>query len=310
MSTSMDHTQDANIRIFDASAATPDGRAGFIGTAATLRRSSASSDAIAAARHVAEGMQYYQRTFGRSGIDEHGGVIDIVLNDHSTDASGRELFQGNGGYYTTRDSTGNLTEAVRWGSGIAYTHRNGGHVDQRQMLYADDLTIHELTHGIIKHETGAIGGTADEAGAVNEAFADVMGATATRDWRMGEGMYTNQSSYRYMRNIAQPDDPAAVHTLWTTLHQYRDAEAAGHAEEHYASGVISHAAAVMQQHLGGERGWRAVEQTFYRTIDAHRMGDMSFGAAAAGLRTSVAELYGASSQEASALETALRQAEL
>ena len=297
-----------SIRIFDASAATSDGRAGFVGTAATLSGAAGSSDAATAAAYVSRGLNYFQQTFGRNGIDAHGGTIDVVLNDHSTDASGRELFRGNGGYYTTRDSAGNLSEAVRWGTGITYNHRNGGVVDQRSMLYADDLTVHELTHGLIKRETGEIGGTADEAGSVNEAFADVMGAAATRDWRMGEGMYTSDSSYRYMRNIAQPNDPLAVHGLWTTIGAYNDAAAQGRAEEHYGSGVISHAAAVMQQTLGGERGWQAVEQTFYRTIDSHRMGDMSFAAAAAGLRTSVAELYGSSSQEASALDTALRQA--
>lgn len=297
------------IRVFDSSQATADGRAGFLGTGSSLALSGA-DDARVAARNATRALDYYQTTFGRSGVDGRGSTLDIVLNDRSTDESGKELFRGNGGYYTTRDAQGNLSEAVRWGGGTSYQHRNGGTVDQASMLYADDLTIHEITHGVIKAETGSLGGTADESGSVNEAFADVMGAAATRDWRIGEGMYTAKSRYRYMRNIAQPTDSAAVHTLWTSMQQYRDAQQAGSVEEHYASGIISHAAAQTQRQLGGERGWQAVEQVFYRTIDTGRLGDMSFAAAAQGLRTSVQELYGVSSDEYAAFDTSLRQAGL
>ncbi len=297
------------IRVFDASQATADGRAGYLGTGATLANSGP-QDAQVAARNAARALDYYQATFGRSGIDGRGSTLDVVLNDRSTDAQGREMFRGNGGYYTTRDSQGNLSEAVRWGTGTNYQHRNGGTVDQASMLYADDLTIHEITHGIIKAETGSLGGTADESGSVNEAFADVMGASATRDWRIGEGMYTGQSNYRSMRNIARPNDTAAVHQVWTSMQQYRDAQQTGTVEEHYASGIISHAASQVQMSLGGERGWHAVEQVFYRTIDSGRLGDMSFTTAAQGLRSSALEIYGSSSAEYAAFDSALRQAGL
>ncbi len=296
------------VRVYDGSQHDEFGRARYVGNGSALR--GASQDAIVAAHHAHRALAYYQTTFGRSGVDGSGRSLDIVLNDQSRDHNGQELFRGNGGYYTTRDSQGNISEAIRWGSGTAYQHRRGGWVEQRPMLYADDLTIHELTHGVLKAETGSLGGTADQTGAVHEAFADVMAAAATRDWRIGEGMYTARSTFRYMRNIASPDDPRAVHSVWRTMSQYRAAERSGSVDEHHASGILSHAAATMQQQIGGDRGWRAVEQVFYRTLDTGRLGDLSFAAAAHGLRISADELFGMGSLEQQALETALRQAGL
>ncbi|MBC7645156.1 MAG: M4 family metallopeptidase [Thermoleophilia bacterium] len=280
------------VRVYNSGATTTDGRAAYLGSATSLDSSGATSDARTAADNVSRGLNYYAQTFGRNGIDEAGGGVDVVLNDHSTGADGSELFHGNGGYYTTKDANGVYSEAIRWGDGISYSHKNGGTVDQLSMLNADDLTIHEMTHGVIKHETGSIGGTADESGSVNEAFADVMAASATRDWKLGESMYTADSDYKYMRNLANPTDTSAVHSLWTTKSQYDQAAVAGTVEEHYASGIISTAAARMQARIGGDAGFQAVEQLFYHTIDDHRMGDMSFAQVAQGLRTTASTLWG------------------
>jgi len=157
---------------------------------------------------------------------------------------------------------------------------------------------------LIKHETGAIGGTADESGSVNEAFADVIAASATRDWKLGESMYAADSDYKYMRNLADPNDPKAIHTLWTTKGQYDQAVASGTVEEHYASGIISTAAARMQQSIGGEAGFQAVEQLFYHTITDHRMGDMSFAQVAQGLRTTASTMWGSNDARSQALNIA------
>lgn len=300
----------SKIRVFDSSAATADGRAGYVGSVATLDAGAGTSDARIAADNVKRGLDYFASTFGRAGIDNAGSGVDIVINDHSTDASGAELFHGNGGYYTTADANGNLSEAIRWGDGISYQHQGGGVVDQTSMLHAEDLTIHEMTHGIIKHETGSLGGTADEAGSVNEGFADVIAASATRDWKLGESMYASDSDYRYMRNLAQPDDRSAVHTLWTNMDQYRSAAANGTVEEHYASGIISTVAARMQADIGGDAGFQAVEQLYYHTITDHRMGDMSFAQVASGLRTTASSLWGIDDNRTAALERELQAAGL
>ena len=265
------------------------------------------SDAAAAARNVQTGLDYYSKTFGRDGVDGAGAGVTVLINDRSTDSHGEERFAGNGGYYATPQHDGSVTEAIHFGTGKTYEARRGL-VDQASMLHADDLAIHELTHGVIRKETGHLGGEADEAGATNEAVADVMAAAATRDWRMGEGMYTADSDYRMMRNIAQPNDPTAVHGLWTDMSEVRRRQRAGEeVEEHWASGVISTAAYRMQTRLGGEDGWQAVERVFYDTIDSNRMGDMSFDAVAAGLRASAAAVYGDGSAVAQVVDEELRR---
>jgi Zn-dependent metalloprotease len=266
--------------------------------------------ASTAAANVQRGLDYYAQAFGRNGIDGAGSGVEVLINDHSTDDNGEERFKGNGGYYETVHDDGTATEAIHFGSGTAYGAARGK-VDQASMLYADDLAIHELTHGIIRKETGHLGGEADEAGATNEGIADVMAAAATRDWRMGEGMYTERSDYRLMRNIANPNDPSAIHGLWTNIDEVRRRQRAGEeVEEHWASGVISTAAYRVQQRIGGEAGWNAVERVFYDTIDNNRMGDMSFNAVAAGLRQSAASVYGEGSSVDVAVDEELRRAGL
>ncbi|MCW2922800.1 MAG: Neutral protease precursor [Thermoleophilia bacterium] len=292
----------AQAKVYDAGANT------FLGTSRTLATDGAAG---VAAANVQRGLDYYARTFGRNGLDGAGSGVDVLVNDRSKDAKGAEQFQGNGGYYATVNPNGTTTEAIHFGTGKRYAAARGT-VDQYEMQYAEDLTIHELTHGVIRKETGQLGGEADAAGATNEGIADVMAAAATRDWSLGESMYADDSTYRRMRNIADPNDPTAVHGLWTSMDQVRAKQAGGEEiEEHWASGVISTAAYRVQQRLGGgEAGWKAVEQTFYDTIHSHRLGDMSFEAVASGLRTSAAAVYGQGSAQAQAFDTELRAAGL
>ena len=277
------------------------------GTVDTL---SGTDTASTAAAHVQRGLDYYAQTFGRNGIDGAGSGVEVLINDRSTDDAGEERFVGNGGYYETTHDDGTATEAIHFGTGTSYKGTNGT-VEQYEMLYADDLAIHELTHGIIHKETGHLGGEADEAGATNEGIADVMAAAATRDWRMGEGMYSERSDYQLMRNIANPNDPAAIHGLWTHIDEVRKRQRTNdEVEEHWASGVISTAAQRVQARFGGEAGWNVVERVFYDTIDNNRMGDMSFTAVANGLRASAAAVYGEGSSVDQAVDEELRRAGL
>jgi hypothetical protein len=267
-------------------------------------------DAAVAARNVQHGLDYFASTFGRNGVDGAGAGVDVIIDDRSLTDEGTERFRGNGGYYATRDSAGAVHEAIHFGTGTSYQAANG-QVDQHSMLHADDLAIHELVHGVIRKETGHLGGEADEAGATNEALADVIAASATRDWRIGEDMYTERSDYRTLRDIANPEDPTAIHGLWTSMADVDAAHARGEeVEEHWASGVLSTAAYRVQQRLGGERGWQAVEQVFYGAITGGQLGDMGFDAVASALRSAAASRYGTESTEHQVLDEELRRAGL
>lgn len=287
----------AEARVYDADRSDAAGYAQLQGTSSTLDRS---SDAGIAAANVQKGLDFYATTFGRNGLDDAGSGVDVVINDRSPE------FAGNGAYYATPTADGGTYEAIRFGLGTSYTMA-GGTVAQASMLHADDLTIHELTHGVIRKETGALGGEADESGATNEAIADVMAAAATRDWRIGEGVYGTASDYKSMRNIANPSESTAVHGLWTHINEVRNAQATGQAEEHWDSGVVSTAAARMQQRIGGEAGWQVVEQVFYGAMTGGQLGDMSFTTVAAALRSSANGHFGASSYAAQVVDYELGQ---
>ena len=295
---------DVRARVFDASDPDESGSAALLGDVTQLARG---SGAAVAARNVQRGLDYYADAFGRNGLDDAGSGVDVVINDRTTGDDGRELFRGNGGYYATPMEDGTEYEAIRFGTGTEYEAERGT-VKQQEMFHAEDLAIHELTHGIIRMETGHLGGDADETGATNEAIADVMAAAATRDWRIGENMYTADSTYEAMRNIADPDDSTAVHGLWTDIDDVRTRQRRGaEVEEHWASGVLSTAAYRMQDRIGGEAGWQAVERVFYDTIDDNRLGDMSFTAVAEGLRASAAAEFGDSSKEYAVVDEELRR---
>jgi hypothetical protein len=291
----------ARARIIDAGSNTE------LGSVDTLDGTGAAG---AAAANVQKGIDYFATTFGRDGVDGAGSGVDVLINDRSTDSTGKERFTGNGGYFAMPDGAGGVREAIHFGTGTSYQAARGL-VEQHEMLHADDLSIHELVHGVIRKETGHLGGEADEAGSTNEGIADVLAAAATRDWSIGEGMYTERSDYRRMRNIAQPDDPTAIHGLYTSMTEVAELRARGEeVEEHWGSGIVSTAAYRVQQRIGGEEGWQAVEQVYYESIDNNRLGDMSFATVAGALRTSAASVYGDGSSVAQAFDEELRRAGL
>lgn len=301
-------TDLANVRVFDASRPQADAAAGLIGDTKSLANST--DDAGIAARNVQIGLDYFARTFGRSGLDGRGKGVDVVINDRSLDEDGEEMFRGNGGFFRVKTADGSDSAALRFGVGAAFTTTDGRRANQRPMFAADDLTIHELTHGLIEQETGTLGGSSDELGAVNEALADVIAAAATRDWRIGEALYHRDSKVKLMRNIVDADDATALHPLYKSIAQVQAAKASGQLEEHAASGVLSTALSRVQQRVGGEQGWQAVEQLTYSTIISGQLGTMSFTETAAALRAQAGTLWGAGDPRSQIVDTELRRAGL
>ncbi len=293
------------VTVYDASTPQLDGGAGRIGDAREVI-ASGPDNAAWAATNVQKGLDWYQSAFGRNGIDGRGGNVSVVVNDYSRDKDNKLVFEGNGGYYATRLADGSVAEALRFGPGTEYRHANGKRVAQYEMQVSDDLTIHELTHGVIRHETGLLGGGSTEAGATHEALADIMAASATRDWRIGEGMYKPTSEVRMMRNIANPYDASALHPLARSIQELGVAWKNGEFEEHAGSGVISTPIARMQQRLGGEYGWNSVASLTYRTITSAPMGDMSFRSVASALRGSATTMWGPTDERTRVLEEELR----
>ncbi len=106
---------------------------------------------------------------------------------------------------------------------------------------AYDVMAHEYTHGVLEYLTGVIP-YLDATGAINEAYADIMGCIADGDWIMGEN-YTGTSDG--LRNISDPSSQGypeqyLIDSNWVPYGSNRD-----NGGVHSNCTVISYAAYLM-----------------------------------------------------------------
>lgn len=110
---------------------------------------------------------FYHNNFGRHSYD----------NDHT---------QIEGGIHAVLKDAPNAT----WWPECGIAEFSNGMVTK-------DIVVHELTHGVIQFTSNLT--YANQPGALNESYADVMAALATGDWTMGEG-----SALGAIRSLSNP----------------------------------------------------------------------------------------------------------
>lgn len=130
---------------------------------------------------------YYLQTFGRNSIDNNGYKLLSYV------------------HYST-----NYVNAF-W-DGQRMTYGDGSTSQGFTIMTALDVCGHEITHGLVENTANLGNG---EAGALNEAFADIFGTSVEwfarpnqHDWIMGKDIMTNSVGIRNMSNpnaIQQPD---------------------------------------------------------------------------------------------------------
>ena len=120
---------------------------------------------------------YYYKRFGRSGLDGRDGPVHILVNPVYQQqallqpAAIRGVFVFNAGYYPSNGPNGEgimvfgsgTPAGVDAGNGTNWTYTSG----------ALDAAAHELTHAVISASSNL--SYHNESGALNEAFADMMG---------------------------------------------------------------------------------------------------------------------------------------
>ena len=175
--------------------------------------------------NAAEAYDYYQAVLGVTSYDGNGGPIKVVVEWNTSarlsstydnaywDPAARQLVFGNGS---------NLEAAV-------------------------DVVAHEYTHAIVTYalgQAGSVGLDQGEAGALNEAYADIMGSliegkTGSGRWLIGED---SDWSGGALRDLANPT------SFVTEFGPYRDNYATRYTGtgddggEHVNSTIFSHAA--------------------------------------------------------------------
>src|SRR5262249_50026361 len=119
---------------------------------------------------------FYLNTFGRDSYDDDGGQFELYV--HATNSGGAEWVGGPDQFDCDL-------------------------VDFNTGWVAFDVLVHEIAHGVMSY--GALGGPGQtgQGGALNESYADTMGALADGNWLMGE---SRPGGGPPIRNMANPHD--------------------------------------------------------------------------------------------------------
>ncbi|MDX2200209.1 MAG: M4 family metallopeptidase [Phycisphaerae bacterium] len=109
---------------------------------------------------------FFRNTFGRCGWDGGGGQLEAMVHV---------------GFNPNNASYDRGCDHLKFGNGTA----------------VDDIFAHEFTHAVIRYTSGLV--YANQSGALNESYADVLAAFMTDDWRIGEA-----SSLGQLRDMTNP----------------------------------------------------------------------------------------------------------
>ncbi|NND06213.1 MAG: T9SS type A sorting domain-containing protein [Saprospiraceae bacterium] len=142
-------------------------------------------NAVSAHTNASVAFDYFEQKFGRISLNGQGGNIISVVN--VVDEDGLDM------------------DNAFW-NGKAMFFGNGNEAFSAPLAKALDVTVHELSHGVI--ETTANLNYQGESGALNESFADVFAVQVDReDWLIGEDV-VNTNIFRSggLRNMANPNN--------------------------------------------------------------------------------------------------------
>jgi Zn-dependent metalloprotease len=226
------------------------------GTLVRAEGARATKDAAVDEAYTHSGATYdfYKRVFGRNSLDGRG--MSLISSVHL----GRRY---NNAFWT--------------GQQMAYGDGDGSLFVR--FTRALDVVGHELTHGVVAHTCNLE--YRDEPGALNEHFADVMGAlvrqwrrkqdAASADWRVGVdimGPGTTAACLRtFEAGLAFEDDPW-LGTDPQPKHlrdKYKGGDDNGGV--HINSGIPNHAFYLVARALGG-RAWERAGRIWYKSLVA------------------------------------------
>jgi thermolysin len=270
------------------------------------------TDAAVVDAHVFQGWvhDYYFARFGRRGMDDRNGEVDSIVHPLAR------------------------SEANRQPDDIVFSYINNAlYCCQGVLMFGDgdgrtfnsfaaglDIVAHEWSHGVIEFTSGLL--SRDEPGALNEAFADIMGAATEfyhypvgtardqADWLIAEDVVlvspgylrslNNPSAagypdhYTLRRHIGTSTDQGGVHTnLTIATHAFYLAVAGGRNRE---SGMTVPGLGVANMDR--------MERVFYRAFTQLMTPNSQFSDARRATLQAASDLYGDGSNERAQVELA------
>ena len=271
---------------------------------------------------VYEGFTYdfYFKRFGRRGLDDHNtrilGMTHTVRPQDIFTASASVVgqFYLNAFYCNScgRDGLGVMVYGE--GSGPALFSTGTVLFTIRNFAGSLDVVAHELTHGVTAHSSGLL--SLNEAGALNEAFSDMMGTSVE--------FYTRPASANYIMgdNLTSVIVPGLQRSLQDPLslgtpdnYSIRRTDSADNGEVHANSTIASHAfylaieggtnrTSKLAVAGVGASNRDQIEKVFYRGFTQLLPSNATFATARAATIQAARDLYGVGS----AAERAVTQA--
>lgn len=221
-----------------------------------------------------ETLSYYFQVHGRRGMDNQGSSAVGIIG----------LMQANAFY------DGGQQDFMFFGTGDGY---------QMGSLTALDVVAHEFTHGVTNYSAKLE--YQFQSGALNEAFSDIFAAMIDReDWLIGEDVVLIPPYC--LRNLEDPHN--SLQPQPATMDEYQDLPIdQDRGGVHINATIPAHTAYLIAQQIGRERA----ERIFYRTLTVHLTPQSDFWDFCRALSQSAEELFGASSNEQTAVIQACNQ---
>ncbi len=161
--------------------------------------------------HVSWTYDYYYKRFGRSGLDNRNGPINIAVNAVSQQGalslSNLDFYQFALNAFWCGVCGPGGQGVMNFGSGIP----SGFSVSGRNYTYfsgALDIAAHELTHAVTEATSNLV--YRNESGALNEAFSDMMGKSVEFFYRP-QGSGVGQADYVMGKDISRAVRPGVLH---------------------------------------------------------------------------------------------------
>jgi vibriolysin len=257
------------------------------------------NDSSAQAAHdgASKVYDYYKQKFGRNGIDNNDmtmtSSVHLSTNLNNAYWTGTQMMYGDGDGTTFSDLTGSF-----------------------------DVIGHELTHGVVQHTAGLIYQNA--SGALNEAWADIMGVSSDAfrrgssqpSWLLGKEVYTPGTAGDALRYMSNPTQDGQSKDWYPERYPFTNAPSNQNDRGgvHLNSGIANLAYSLLVD--GGSHprskspavvpsiGLAKAEQIFYRAISTYMTQNTDFTGAKTATAQAATDLYGANSAEVTAVQTA------
>ncbi len=199
---------------------------------------------------------FFQRRFGRSGLDNHGRRVRLLINPEMDPAA--------------TDPYPKFAAGAYYGGGdIVLGARAGG----QSFLDVLGLLAHEVAHGITEYSSNLI--YLDESGALNEAFSDIMATSARLDVETAGGA----------------SDPPRWPDAFTLAPPQTTASTTDNGGVHANAATITHV--FWMSATTADR--REIERVFYRAFTSLLPANATFNIARAATIQSAIDLDGAGS---------------